>query len=238
MKICQPEDTIHKAWLYRLLLAIQDDLFLAKFLRFKGGTCCSMLGILDRFSVDLDFDLIDLEDLAKVRRKLEKIFSDLGLEIKDKSNVAPQYFLKYDNLKSKRSILKIDISFPAPQSNKYEAIYFSELDRVINCQSIDTMFANKLVALMDRYQKNESIAGRDLFDIHSFFLQGLSINVEVIKERRGQNKEQFFISLASFINEMVTQKIIDEDLNSLVPTLQFKKIRKNLKREVLIFLRT
>ena len=47
----------HKAQLYRLLIRLLDNQKIASDIFFKGGTCSSMLGFLDRFSVDLDFDL-------------------------------------------------------------------------------------------------------------------------------------------------------------------------------------
>ncbi|HIP71371.1 MAG TPA: hypothetical protein EYH05_08260, partial [Anaerolineae bacterium] len=47
----------HRIQLTRLLTEILDDPYLAASLYFKGGTCAAMLGYLDRFSVDLDFDL-------------------------------------------------------------------------------------------------------------------------------------------------------------------------------------
>ena len=91
-----PKDAVHKAWMYRTLSAICDQAGLAAVLRFKGGTCAAMRGFLDRFSVDLDLDYIGKEkDLAGARQGLEKVFAQLNLEIKDKSALTPQYFLKY-----------------------------------------------------------------------------------------------------------------------------------------------
>ncbi|KKU06990.1 MAG: hypothetical protein UX11_C0022G0023 [Candidatus Collierbacteria bacterium GW2011_GWC2_45_40] len=42
--------------------------------------------------------------------------------------------------------------------------------------------------------------------------------------------------LIKFIDDKVTDKIITEDLNSLLPLEKFNKIRKVLKQEVLMFL--
>ena len=68
------QDAIHKAWLYRVLIAIVDNANLHE-LYFKGGTCAALTGILDRFSVDLDFDYVGVEsDLIKVRHELGKVF--------------------------------------------------------------------------------------------------------------------------------------------------------------------
>ena len=55
----RPEDILHKSNLHRLLMEVVDQPVLAQSLAFKGGTCAAMLGYLDRFSVDLDFDLVN-----------------------------------------------------------------------------------------------------------------------------------------------------------------------------------
>ena len=238
MILPQPKDAVHKAWLYRTLIGIFGDVTLAKVLYFKGGTCAAMLGYLDRFSVDLDFDFVgQIKELASVRANLEVVFRDLNLTISDQSNVVPQYFLKYDASGNNRNTIKIDVTVPPPKANSYEPRRFSEIDRIITCQTIETMMANKLVALTDRYRRHEAIAGRDLYDIHHFFLKGFRYNAEVILERTSTNAPQFFADLIEFIEVRVTDDIINQDLSTLLPYEIFSRIRKTLKRETLIFLR-
>ncbi|MFA5871921.1 MAG: nucleotidyl transferase AbiEii/AbiGii toxin family protein [Parcubacteria group bacterium] len=237
MIIPSPKDAVHKAWLYRLLAELYDDPVVAATLRFKGGTCAAMLGWLDRFSVDLDFDYVgSKKELKNVRRRMEKIFSGLGLEIKDKSQIVPQYFLKYPVPAGGRNTLKIDTTFPPPKSNVYKAARFVEIDRIIICQTIETMFANKLVAIIDRWEKKDSLAGRDLYDIHHFFLQGYNYNSAVIEERRKTSVKSYLKKLTGFIEKKFTEKIITQDLNLLMAPDKFQQIRKVIKRETLIFL--
>jgi hypothetical protein len=100
------------------------------------------------------------------------------------------------------------------------------------------MFANKLVAPVDRFKKHEKIAGRDIYDIHYFFSQGYKFNKEIIEERTGIKTEVYIRQLIKFIDEKITENVLTEDLNTLLPYEKFKKIRKTLKQEVLIFLRT
>jgi len=99
------------------------------------------------------------------------------------------------------------------------------------------MVANKLVAPLDRFEKKGSIAGRDIFDIHSFLLQGFSYNKNVIIERRNQNVHDFFDRLINFIDKRITMKVIDQDLNPLLPIKKYRKIRKNLKNETILLLK-
>jgi predicted nucleotidyltransferase component of viral defense system len=232
------QDSVHKAWLYRLLINIFDNDFLSSVLRFKGGTCAAMLGYLDRFSVDLDFDFLGTKkEVEKTKKELRKIFSELDLEIKDESKNVPQFFLRYKSPLRERSIIKIDTTFPVPKNNVYEPQFFVDIQRNIICQNIETMFANKLVAVLDRYEKNNTIAARDIYDIDVFFLAGHSYNEEVIKERTGKTVLSFFSELHFFIDEKLTDKIINQDLNSLISYEKFKAIRKILKREVLFLIR-
>ena len=232
------KDAIHKAWLYRLLSAIYDNKTLINSLYFKGGTCAAMLGYLDRFSIDLDFDYVGEKEKIKILKKeLENVFSELGLEIKDQSQKAPQYFLKYPAKPNLRNTLKVDIAFPAPKSNIYQAFKLDDIDRTIICQTAETMFANKLVALIDRWERKKAIAGRDLYDIHYFFMQGLVYNKKVIIERRKNNDlAYFFRTLINFIDKKINETIIDQDLNFLLLPDKFKKIRKVLKKETMMFL--
>lgn len=228
------KDAIHKAWLYRVLEAIADDQYLASVLFFKGGTCASMLGWLNRFSVDLDFDYAgDEKDIEQTRKALERLFTSLGLSIKDKSKIGVQYFLRYDDAGSERKILKLDVSFPLFHSSKYAPMRFLEIDRILVCQTKETMFSHKLVAIMDRFTKTGGIAGRDIYDVHYFFMNGFEYDALVIEERTGKSVKIFFSELADFIDHKVTEKIISEDLNTLLPHDTFALVRKVLKREVL-----
>jgi len=238
MILPQSKDAAHKAWLYRLLSGIYEDAELAKVLYFKGGTCAAMLGYIDRFSIDLDFDFGgEKKEIAEARTHLERVFGDLGLTIRDQSKTVPQYFLKYDAPEGTRNTIKLDAFFPPHKANTYEQKRFHEIDRIITCQTIETMTANKLVALMDRYEHNEAIAGRDLYDIHHFFLKGYRYNEAVIKERTNKKTGQFFADLITFIERHITDEVINQDLNALLTYEKFSRIRKILKQETLMFLR-
>ncbi|MBD3232018.1 hypothetical protein GF322_05175 [Candidatus Dependentiae bacterium] len=232
-----PKDAIHKAWLFRILSAFYENPKIAKNLYFKNGTCAVMLGYLDRFSIDLDFDYVGkTEEMNQLRKAMEDVFVSLNLEIKDQSQNTPQYFLRYKAKEGERNSLKIDTTFPPIKANLYEPFSFKQIDRIIYCQTIETMFANKLVALEDRYQKTGKIAGRDLYDINHFFLQGYVYNKQVIQERTNQALINFFVNLRDFISKNVTQTIINQDLNLLLAYDKFKIIRKTLKKELLMLI--
>jgi len=226
----------HEAQMHRLLTEILDDKYLASNFYFKGGTCARMLGFLDRFSVDLDFDLAKKADRKKCRVILDDIFNKLDLKIKDESKEALQFFLGYSAPKGERNTIKLEVLDKVFYSNKYESQHLSLINRTAICQTKDTIFANKLVAPVDRFELGFSIAGRDIYDIHYFFLQGYGYRAEVIEERRGKSALDYFKELKIFIEKKVTENILNEDLNVLLDYKKFRKIRKHLKQEVLFFL--
>lgn len=236
MIIVRPQDIQHKIELLRLLVEISDNNYLAQNLYFKGGTCASMLGYLDRFSVGLDFDRAEPADIRHLQDELTRASRASGLEIKDQKEDILEFVMKYKAKIGQRFTLKLSAIGPILKGNHYEPRYLPEIDRVLTCQSIETMFANKLVALLDRYQKDGTIAGRDLYDIHHFFLQGYRYLPSIIEERTSLSAKIYLDKLKKFIQEKITERIVNEDLNTLLTPDKFERIRKNLKTETLGFL--
>ncbi|MBI4999794.1 nucleotidyl transferase AbiEii/AbiGii toxin family protein [Candidatus Gottesmanbacteria bacterium] len=236
MIIVRPEDVFHKAQLLRLLIEIADHPFVSTALYFKGGTCASMLGFLDRFSVDLDFDLKPDTSQHLVKNELLKIFQTLGLIVKAQSKKTLSFVLQYKSQPGQRNTLKLTVLPINTTSNAYQPQYLGEIDRILICQTIETMVANKLVAPLDRYRRYRSVAGRDFYDINHFFLQGYDYQPKIIVERTHMSVAHFLKKLIDFTEKKLTQTVINEDLNVLLPKEAFQKIRKTLKTEVIMML--
>ena len=232
----RPEDILHKSYLHRLLMEIVDQPLLAQSLAFKGGTCAAMLGYLDRFSVDLDFDVLKGTQKDLLRPAFHHLFDRLSYTVTLEYDQALFFQLRYPSSPGRRNTLKISAADPQITANQYQVQYFPEIDRLINCQTIETMFANKLVAVTDRYAQHRTIAGRDIYDIHHFFVQGYKYLPAVIRERTGIEPKAYFEKLIEFIKTHATQIIINEDLNLLLPYKQFQQIRKILIPETLSLL--
>lgn len=236
MILPKPQDARHKNQMYRLLTAIISDNVLANNLCFKGGTCASMRGILDRFSVDLDFDLPDKKDKQVVEKRLGKVFGSLGLVVKDQSRQYLQYFLRYQAPEWQRNTLKLEITDIVSPKNTYESINLSELNLYVRAQTVETMVANKMFAATARFDKNGTIAGRDFYDLHQFMLQGLPVNRAVIEERTGQEYGQYLQKLKNFVEMEVTERLLYEDLNPLLPAVKLKEIIADLKKELVVLI--
>lgn len=232
----RPEDILHKSYLLRLLAEIVDQPVLAQALAFKGGSCAAMLGYLDRFSVDLDFDVIPNANETEIRTTFHQVFETLGFGVKLEFDQLLFFQLRYPSQSGKRNTLKLSASNLSIKANQYKVQYFAEIDRLINSQTIETMFANKLVAITDRYAQHKTIAGRDIYDIHHFFVQGYEYRGEVIRERTGISPREYIGTLIDFFKAHITQTIINEDLNSLLPYKQFQQVRKILLPETLSLL--
>jgi hypothetical protein len=232
----RPEDIIHRSYLNRLLIEIIDRPVLSQNLAFKGGTCAGMLGYLDRFSVDLDFDVLKNADETALRQEFHQVFDYLGLTVIEELERALFFRLRYPSDPGKRNNLKVSASSLVVKANKNWVQYLPEIDRMMTCQTVETMFANKLVAVTDRYDLHGSIAGRDIYDVHHFFVHGYSYHAPIIQERTGLEPANYLRKLSEFIKTYVTQTIINEDLNTLLPYKQFQQIRKILIPETLAFL--
>ena len=231
-----PGDAIHKMQMYRLLSGILDDGFISRAVFFKGGTCAAILGWLDRFSIDLDFDVLNKTAKKEIAGRLLDIFQKLNLEVKSKSRNELFYVLAYQSEGTTRNTLKLSLIDSGIKSNDYASFYLDEIDRYAMCQTRETMFANKLVSPIDRWGKYKTIAGRDIYDIHHFFLQGYRYNQNVIKERTEKNVRTFLMELKGFVEKKINNKILSQDLNYLLPSVRFQEIRKNLKQETILLL--
>jgi len=227
------QDIKHKNQMYRLLRAVLQNNILANNLYFKGGTYAVLRGVLDRFSVDLDFDLPDVSRKDQVRQECYKVFEKLNLEIKDESKKHLQFFLKYKSKVNERNTLKLEINDDVNKANIYEKVNLLEVNMYCNGHTLDTMFANKLIAAMARFEKNGKIAGRDFYDIHYFFLEGIAINEAVIKNKTGLSLKEYLAKLRIFIKEHLTETSLNHDLNPLLKPKKVNFVIENLRQELL-----
>lgn len=232
-----PKDVIHKSYLNKLLVEIVDDPVLSQSLYFKGGTCAAMLGFLDRFSVDLDFDIKVGSDEKALDKRFREVFTKLGLIVESRSKNYLIYHLKYPSAPGKRNSLELDALNFVVKSNVYKPQYIVDINRIVNCQTLETMFANKLVAITDRYQRYKKVAGRDLYDVYYFFVQGYSYLPSVIEERTKMPAKKYIEELIKFIPNKVNLTEINEDLNLLLPNHSFQDVRKLLILQVVSMLK-
>jgi predicted nucleotidyltransferase component of viral defense system len=178
-----------------IMFNILKDIFTSdmwKYFAFKWWTACYFLYSLDRFSTDLDFDL--LEDIEWVDDFIESILKKYWT-IKKWNKLVLSYWEDDINI-------KIDINRKIWKSNTYEVVNFYWFD--IKVQDKSTIFANKLVALLERN------TNRDIYDVYFFFNNLFDINEEVIVERTWKNLKDLYIELDKKLVSFPTNyKILD-----------------------------
>jgi predicted nucleotidyltransferase component of viral defense system len=213
----------HEIAMKRLLLDIFSNPKLKTELAFKGGTCLYFFHKLNRFSTDLDFNLIS-NDLSA--NEIEKIINTAKLEIVDSMNKSNTWFWAVSYGKNTVKI-KIEIS-KRDYPDTYEIIDY--LGIKLKIMSKDCMFAHKLCAISDR----KTMQNRDLFDALFMFKNNYSINPEIIKLRTGKDTKAYFAFLIDYIKANVnSNKILDGLGEVLDPSLK-SYYKKNLLPDLIL----
>lgn len=165
----------HKFYMYRILQEVFKDNDLRNALVFKGGTSLMFFHGLPRFSVDLDFNILDVAQKELVYDKVKRIALNYG-QIADEQmkHFGPIIVLDYG--KGERN-LKLELSTRC-FDNHYEMKYLGGTDIRVMVQA--DMFAHKLCALLDR---REGITGRDVFDIHFFLSKAEAVHQGIVEQR-------------------------------------------------------
>lgn len=170
----------HRDKMLYVLKDIYSDSELASVLGFKGGTAAYLFYNLDRFSVDLDFDLLDKSKEDLVFEKIKKIAAKHGV-IKDSAKKRYNLFFLLSYEENTRNI-KIEINRRYFEA-KYELKSYLGISALVMAR--DDMFANKLLAMYDRMEK----ASRDIFDVYFFAKNNWPINRRLIESRSGMKFE-------------------------------------------------
>ena len=222
----------HKKIMLSILADISKDPELSVNLGFKGGTCCYFVYGLDRFSVDLDFDLLDVEKKDLVLKKMDELLKKYGTTKKESKESRVK--LKYSD---DSSALKIDIS-SRDELNRLNSYEITDIVSGVplNILKQEDMFAHKLVAIKDRFENrsaNKIIANRDIYDINFFFNKNWGINYEIVALRRKKDAKLYFKELMEFIKKNVDNKNILDGIGALVSDEKRKWVKNELKNEVI-----
>jgi predicted nucleotidyltransferase component of viral defense system len=216
----------HEQILKNILRDIYTDANLQASLAFKGGTCLYMFYGLNRFSVDLDFNLrtdtFDDEALNTIIRK--------HLQVIERENKRNTWFWLGSYEKAFQKV-KFEVSkrdFP----DKYVNRDFYGL--TVPTMDPSYMFAHKLCAITDR----KKLQNRDIYDAHFMFSKNFEIADEIIKLRTGKTTKGYLTDLIPFIEKNVTENNILDGLGELLTDSQKDSVRATLKRDVLFDLRS
>lgn len=175
---------------------------------------------LPRFSVDLDFNLINADYEDQVYDAVRTILLKYGkIHDEAKKFYGPILVLDYGAGDRK---LKVEIS-KRDFGDKY--IIANLLGLNIKLMAKENMFAHKLCAMLDR---NE-ITNRDIFDCWFYMENRTPINRKVVEQRMGKSLEAYLQDCIDRLNSMSDRgmlnglgELMDEDMKKFVKT----KLRK------------
>ena len=216
----------HKYQMMQILKDVFSDAELSEVLAFKGGTALMFLYGLPRFSVDLDFNLLDNSKDEIVYGKMRNILFRYGtIDDEAKKFFGPIFVLDYGKGERK---LKVEIS-NRQFDNHYEIKNLLGID--IRVMTKSDMFAHKLCALLDR---NE-ITGRDVFDCWFFLKSSTPVNAHIVENRIGKPLHEY-IQLCIEKMEKVSDKTIMNGLGELTDGDMKKFAKTKLRKETISLL--
>ncbi|MEZ5070103.1 MAG: nucleotidyl transferase AbiEii/AbiGii toxin family protein [Bacteroidales bacterium] len=213
----------HKFLLLQILKDIYSDIELSSFLGFKGGTALMFFYDLPRFSVDLDFNLLDKEQEDLVYTKTRNILLKYGnIHDEAKKYHGPLIVLNYGH--GERN-LKVEISTRTFE-NRYEIKNLLGISVKVMVQ--EDLFAHKLCALLDR----NNVTNRDIFDCWFFMEKRTPINKNIVESRM---KMPLAVYLQHCIDllESMSDKGFLQGLGELMEDSLKKFVQKEMRSETL-----
>jgi predicted nucleotidyltransferase component of viral defense system len=218
---------IHKTILLQVLKEIYTDAALGPILGFKGGSASHFFYDLGRFSVDLDFDLLDESREDFVFTKIEKILEEFGtIREKHKKKHTLFFMLSYED--EARNI-KVEINRRIFGS-RYELKNYLGISMLVMVR--EDMFAHKLVAMLERTKT----ANRDIFDVWYFLKNNWPINREIVEKRTKLPFREYLKKCVKFI-ESVTDRGILHGTGELLDEKQKAWVKIHLKKDVVFLLK-
>lgn len=217
----------HREVMLAILKKIYQKEGLRGVLGFKGGTAAMLFYNLPRFSVDLDFDLLDESKKEWVLGEIRKIMESLGV-VRD---VTEKHFTLFGLLsygEGQRGV-KIEIS-KRGSGSKYNAMSYLGTSMLVVKK--EDMVACKLAALATRRR----FAVRDMYDMWYFLNNHWELNEEVLKIQTNVNLEDSY-KLAIKRVENVKDSELLSGLGELLTERQKVWVKNSLKEELLFLLK-
>lgn len=221
---------IHKTILIRILKDVYTDPEIGPILGFKGGTAANLFYELDRFSVDLDFDLLDISKADGVFEQLGDLLKNYGkLKRVDKKRNGFVYILDYSEKISGSQNVKVEINL-RNFGSKY--IVLSYLGIPMKVMERDDMAANKMVAFHERIGK----ANRDIYDTWFFLVNNWPINEKLIEQRMDMPYKAFLEKCCEQLENM-SNKTILSGMGEVLSEKQKIWVKNKLKNDLLFQIR-
>jgi predicted nucleotidyltransferase component of viral defense system len=218
---------IHKTILLQILKDIYTDTSLGPILGFKGGTAANLFYDLGRFSVDLDFDLLDETKVDFIFEKLEKILREYGtIKEKYKKQNTLFFVLSYDE---KAQNIKVEIN-RRNFGSRYALKNYLGISMLVMVK--EDMFAHKLVAMLERSR----IANRDVYDLWHFLKNHWPINKEMVEKRTKMTFREYLKKCIKFVDSLSDRNILS-GMGELLDEKQKSWAKNHLKKDTVFLLK-
>lgn len=199
----------------QILSLIFKDKDICNVMAFKGGTSLMFFHNLNRFSTDLDFNLLDQDKLDLVYEKVRAILTRFGtIDDEAKKLYGPVLVLNYG--KGER-MLKVEISV-RQYPNHYETRSLAGTD--IRVMTLPDMFAHKLCAMGER------LSPRDIFDVWFFLQKHTDINEEIVTMRTSKSVSEYAAWCAEHVRES-SPKLLMQGLGEVIEDAKTKSFVRN-----------
>lgn len=218
---------IHKTILLQLLKDIYTSSSLGPVLGLKGGTAAHFFYDLGRFSVDLDFDLLDETKEDIVFKQTASILREYGT-IKEKQKKLNTLFFLLSYGERDQNI-KVEINRRIFAS-RYELKSYLGISMLVMIE--EDMFAHKLVAMLERTKT----ANRDVFDVWHFLKNRWPINKKIVEKRTKMEFRDYLKKCVKFVESMSDRGIL-AGMGELMDEKQKAWVKTNLKKDTAFLLK-
>lgn len=192
------------------------------YLAFKGGTLAYFCYDLDRYSTDIDLDLLDHSYEQAVMDEITSLLSRLG-DIKNTTLGADlhRWIFRYD-LQSTN--IKVELNKRDLTHNQYEIRPIHGMD--IHCMDTSSMVSNKLLALGDRRYN------RDLYDTYFFRVQGYEYDERIIQARSGKTVRELITHIIKELPDHYAENtILADGMGDVLTDTQKSRVKTHLVPE-------
>jgi predicted nucleotidyltransferase component of viral defense system len=217
----------HRTILFQILKDIYSDTRISPFLGFKGGTAAVMFYGLDRFSVDLDLDLLDESEGDQVFEGVISILKKHGtLKESHKKRFSLFCLISYED---KAHNIKVEIN-RRQFGSRYEVKTYLGVSMLVMVP--EDMFAHKLMAMHERIGKTS----RDIYDVRFFLQKRFPINKEIVEQRSNATFNKLLQKCIGQLEKMSNRHILD-GMGELISASQKDWARAKLREDTISLLK-
>lgn len=220
----------HKNILIRILKDIFTNPNVGPFLGFKGGTAAFLFYDLNRFSVDLDFDLLDATKEEQVFNRVKEILETYGtLKEAEIKRFNLFYLLSYEEKVAGAQNVKVEIN-RRDFGSKYEVKSYIGIPMKVMIK--EDMVAHKLCAMYERIGKTN----RDIFDVYFFLKNNWPVNKQIVENRTGMTYKEFLQKNIELL-EKTTDRNILSGMGELLDEKQKAWLKSKLRTETIFLMK-